>query len=182
MLKDKSIIDDTLKEALDADLDQNEMIEAESEEANEDSDKSQELKELQDKYLRLAAEFDNYRKRTFREKAELIQSAGETLLKEILPLVDDFERGIEQAAKAENMEAVKTGMDLIYNKLKDFLTNQGIKEINAVNEVFDTDWHEAVTNFPAPTDCMKGKIIDVVQKGYTLNDKVIRYSKVVVGE
>jgi len=141
-----------------------------------------ELQEAQDKYLRLAADFDNYRKRTLREKMELIQNAGESLLKDILPVVDDFERGIEAAAKAEDMNAVITGMNLIYSKMKDFLTNHGIKEINALNEPFDTDWHEAVTNIPAPSDDMKGKIIDVIQKGYTMNDKIIRYSKVVVGE
>ena len=140
------------------------------------------LQESQDKYLRLVADFDNYRKRALREKVELIQSAGESLLKDLLPVVDDYERGVEQASKAEDMDAVRTGMALIYNKFKDFLTSNGIKEINAINEPFDTDWHEAVTNIPAPTDDMKGKIVDVVQKGYTLNDKVIRYSKVVVGE
>jgi molecular chaperone GrpE len=140
-----------------------------------------ELSESQNKYLRLAAEFDNYRKRTLREKTELIQMAGETLLIDILPVVDDFERGLEQASQAEDMEAVRTGMDLIYNKLKDFLLNHGVKEIIAMNEPFDTDWHEAVTNIPAPSDDMKGKIVDVIQKGYTLYDKVMRYPKVVVG-
>ena len=141
-----------------------------------------ELLESKDKYLRLAAEFDNYRKRTLREKMDLIQNAGESLLKDILPVVDDFDRGIEVASKAEDMDAVRTGMNLIYNKLKDFLTNNGVKEIDAMHEPFDTDWHEAITNIPAPSDDMKGIIIDVIQKGYTLNDKIIRYPKVVVGE
>ena len=140
------------------------------------------MSEQQDKYLRLAAEFDNYRKRTLREKSELIQTAGESLLIDILPLVDDFERGLELASNAEDMEAVRTGMGFIYSKLKDFLTNHGVKEINAMNEPFDTDWHEAITNIPAPSDDMKGMIIDVIQKGYTLNNKVMRYPKVVVGE
>jgi len=141
-----------------------------------------ELSELHDKYLRLAAEYDNYRKRTLREKMELIQNAGESLLMDILPVVDDFERGIEVTSNAEDMDAIRKGMDLIYNKLKDFLTNHGVKEIKAMNEPFDTDWHEAVTNIPAPSDDMKGKIVDVIQKGYTLNNKVMRYSKVVIGE
>ena len=140
------------------------------------------LADSQDKYLRLAAEFDNYRKRTHREKVELIYTAGESLLTDILPLVDDFERGIEVAAKTENMDAVREGMDIIYNKLKDFLTNHGVKEIEAINAPFDVDWHEAIANIPAPSDDMKGKIVDVTQKGYTLNDKIIRYPKVVVGE
>ena len=152
------------------------------EQTEEPASTQKELQEAQDKYLRLAADFDNYRKRTLREKMELIQNAGESLIKDILPVVDDFERGIEAASKAEDMNAVITGMNLIYSKMKDFLTNHGIKEINALNEPFDTDWHEAVTNIPAPTDDMKGKIIDVIQKGYTMNDKIIRYSKVVVGE
>ena len=141
-----------------------------------------ELVESRDKYLRLAAEFDNYRKRTMREKMELIQTAGESLLTDILPLVDDFERGIEVAAQAEDMDAVREGMNIIYNKLSDFLTNHGVKEIKTMNEPFDVDWHEAVANIPAPSDDMKGKIADVIQKGYTLNDKIIRYPKVVVGE
>ena len=141
-----------------------------------------ELQESQNKYLRLAADFDNYRKRTMREKMELIQNAGESLLMDMLPLVDDFDRGLEVAAKAKDMDAVITGMELIYSKLKDFLTNHGVKEITAINEPFDTSWHEAVINIPAPSDDMKGKIVDVIQKGYTLNDKVMRYSKVVVGE
>jgi molecular chaperone GrpE len=141
-----------------------------------------ELEDLKDKRLRMAAEFDNYRKRTNREKMDLIQTAGESLLKDILPFVDDFDRGIEMAANAEDMDAIRTGMDLIYSKLKDFLTNHGIKEINAMNEPFSADWHEAITKIPAATDDMKGKIVDVIQKGYTLNDKIIRYPKVVVGE
>jgi molecular chaperone GrpE len=159
------------------------ILETEAEEVlADDCDLQKDLEEAMDKYLRLAAEFDNYRKRTLREKTELIQSAGESLLKDILPIMDDFERGIEQSSKSDDLDAVRTGMALIYNKLKDFLTNQGVKEINATNEPFDTDWHEAVTKIPAPAGELKGKIVDVIQKGYTLNDKVILYSKVVVGE
>ena len=168
-------------------LEPDEILETDDENT-EDLNEEQEVaiqKELlvvQDKYLRLAAEFDNYRKRTLREKMDLIQNAGESLLKDLLPVVDDFERGIIQASKTEDLDAVRTGMALINNKLRDFLTNNGVKEISAINEIFDTDWHEAVTNIPAPSDDMKGKIVDVIQKGYTLNDKVIRYAKVVVGE
>ena len=163
-------------------LDTNEVDVEEFDEEQEVSFQK-ELLDLQDKYLRLAAEFDNYRKRTLREKMELIQNAGESLLKDLLPIVDDFERGIQLASKTDDMDGVRTGMALIYNKLKDFLTNNGVKEISSLNEPFDTDWHEAVTNIPAPSDDMKGKIVDVIQKGYTLNDtKVIRYAKVVVGE
>lgn len=166
-----------------ADFGSDETTDVVSEESDDELNTLQkELSELHDKYLRLAAEFDNYRKRTLREKSELIQTAGESLLKDILPVVDDFERGLEQASKADDMDAVRTGMDLIYSKLKDFLTNHGVKEIEAIHEPFDTDWHEAITNIPAPSDDLKGKIVDVIQKGYTLHDKVIRYPKVVVGE
>ena len=140
------------------------------------------LIELQDKHLRLAAEYENHRKRTLREKADLIQTAGESLLKNILPVVDDFERGLEAADKADDMDALREGMKLIYNKLNDFLTNNGVKEIAALNEPFDLDWHDAVTNIPAPSEDMKGVILDVIQKGYTLNSKVLRYPKVIVGE
>jgi len=162
-----------LEETLDAEVDQSDekLIALQNKAA-----------ELQDKYLRLAAEYDNYRKRTLREKTELIQTAGEALLKDILPVVDDFERGMEVAANAEDMDAVRVGMGLIYNKLKDFLTNNGVKEIDAMNEPFDTDWHEAITKIPAPSEDMKGMIVDVIQKGYVLHSKVIRYPKVVVGE
>ncbi len=162
---------------------QNEVTETDTEELDEEvAGLQKELSEIQDKYLRLAAEFDNYRKRTLREKTDLMQTAGESLLKDILPVVDDFERGLEVASNAEDMDAVRTGMELIYSKLKEFLTSHGVKEISAMNEPFDADWHDAVTNIPAPSDDMKGKIVDVIQKGYTLNDKVMRYPKVVVGE
>jgi molecular chaperone GrpE len=167
--------------------DENVELEESSETETEKSDEElaalhSKIAELKDKYLRLAAEYDNYRKRTLREKTDLIQTAGETLLKDILPVVDDFERGIEVAENAEDMDGVRVGMGLIYNKLKDFLSNNGVKEIDAMNEPFDTDWHEAITNIPAPSDDMKGMIVDVIQKGYTLHNKVIRYPKVVVGE
>ena len=141
-----------------------------------------ELSEAKDKYLRLSAEFDNYRKRTLREKTELMQTAGESLLNNILPLADDFERGLDTVDLAEDIEAVKEGMKLIYNKLKDFLSSNGVKEISAMNEPFDADRHEAVTNIPAPSEDLKGKVVDVIQKGYTLHEKIMRYPKVIVGE
>lgn len=169
--------------SLDNDVELEEIAETDTEKSNEELVALQnELTELQDKYLRLAAEYDNYRKRTLREKADLIHTAGESLLKGLLSVVDDFERGIEAAANTDDMDGVRVGMGLIYNKLKEFLTNNGVKEIDAMNEPFDTDWHEAVTNYPASSDDMKGMILDVVQKGYMLNNKVIRYPKVVVGE
>ena len=128
------------------------------------------------------AEFDNFRKRTLREKADLIKTAGEKVFVNILPLIDDFERAIKAMDSTEDVLAVKEGVDLIYAKFISFLNANGVKAIATENEPFDVDVHEAVTMFPAPSEEMKGKIIDCLSKGYMLNDKVIRYAKVVVGE
>lgn len=139
-------------------------------------------KEFQDKYMRLSAEFDNYRKRTLKEKADLTKSANADLLKEILPVVDDFERGRENIEKTNDLDGLKEGVELIYTKFVEFLGKNGVKEIEAKETAFDLDFHEALTKIPAPTEDLKGKVVDVIEKGYLLNDKVIRYSKVVVGE
>jgi len=140
------------------------------------------LEQKNDQYLRLHAEFDNYRKRTLREKMELTRSAGESLLINILPVIDDFERALKAMENATEIEPVKEGIDLIYKRFSDFIKLNGIKEIDARDKDFDTDLHEAITKIPSPSDDMKGKVVDVIQKGYMLNDKVIRFAKVVVGE
>jgi len=140
------------------------------------------LAELQDKYLRLSAEFDNYRKRTLKERIELTKSAGENILLNLLPVMDDFDRAISLMETTSDCKAMKEGIELIYGKMKDFLKQNGIKEIDALDKDFDTDLHEAVTKIPAAEKKKKGKVVDVIQKGYYLNDKIIRYSKVVVGE
>jgi molecular chaperone GrpE len=140
------------------------------------------LTEMVDKYIRLSAEFDNYRKRTLREKIELTKYAGEDILKNLIPVMDDFERGLKQMESNENCIAAKIGIELIYNKFLSFLKQCGVKEIEAVNKDFNVDLHEAITKIPAPDESMKGKVVDVVEKGYYLNDKIIRFSKVVVGE
>jgi molecular chaperone GrpE len=137
---------------------------------------------LHDKYLRLSAEFDNYRKRTLKEKTELIKTASEDLIKRFIPFVDDIERGLNAVNTSQDIEALKEGMNLIYGRLKDFLMQNGIKEIEALDQEFNTDFHEAVTKIPAPEESKKGKVVDVIEKGYMLHDKVIRYPKVVVGE
>ncbi len=137
---------------------------------------------LQDKYLRLSAEFDNYRKRTLKEKTELIKTASEDLLVHFLPFMDDIERGLEATNISQDIEGVREGMNLIYGKLKDFLAQNGVKEIEARDQEFNADFHEAVTKIQAPSEEMKGKVVDVIKKGYILHDKVIRYPKVVVGE
>jgi len=141
-----------------------------------------ELKSLNDKHLRLMAEYDNYRKRTLKEKADLLKTGGEKILTGILPMIDDFERAIQHIEKASEINAVKEGIDLIYNKFINFLSQQGVKEIGAIGQNFDAEIYEAVTKIPAPNEEMKGKIIDCVEKGYMLDDKVIRFPKVVVGE
>lgn len=142
----------------------------------------QKLVEINDKYLRLSAEFDNYRKRTLKEKMELTKSAGEQLLKNILPVVDNFERALKSMNTAKDVDALKEGVDLIYANFKTFLTQNGVKEIETKNADFNTDIHEAVTTIPAPTPELKGKVLDCIEKGYYLNDKVMRFAKVVVGE
>jgi molecular chaperone GrpE len=140
------------------------------------------LKEQHDKYLRLSAEFDNYRKRMMKERIELTQYAGANILTKILPVLDDFERANISMKSTGDVEAVRQGIELIYNKFKDYLNQMGIKEIEALNQEFNTDFHDAVTKIPVQDDKLKGKVVDVIEKGYTLNDKVIRYSRVVVGE
>jgi molecular chaperone GrpE len=156
-----------------------------NEEENAEDEKQQlvrQLEKLNDKHLRLIAEYDNFRKRTLREKMELSKSAGENILLQILPVVDDFDRARAHLGEASDLDAVKEGIDLIFNKFKEFLKQQGITEIETEKQEFDGDLHEAVTKIPAPSKDLKGKIIDCIQKGYKLNDKVIRHPKVVVGE
>lgn len=138
--------------------------------------------DLNNSYLRLNAEFDNYRKRTLKEKAELLKSGSERVLLDIIAVVDDFERALDNISKTEDIDAVKEGIDLIYSKFSNFLTKHGVKEIETIGHAFDTDKHEAVTTVPAQSEEDKDKIIDSIQKGYTLDDKVIRYPKVIVAK
>lgn len=155
---------------------------AKEKKANELEELGTKLQEINDKYMRLSAEFDNYRKRTLKEKMELTKSAGEKILVNVLPVMDNFERALQSIDDAKDIEALKEGVHLIYNNFKEFISQNGVKEIEAVNQEFDTDIHEAITKIPAPSEELKGKIVDCVEKGYMLNDKVIRFSKVVVGE
>ncbi|MBR6265345.1 MAG: nucleotide exchange factor GrpE [Bacteroidales bacterium] len=141
-----------------------------------------EYEELKDKHLRLQAEFDNFRRRTIKEKADLITTAGEKVLKDLLPVVDDLDRAMESVATAQDVSAVREGLGLIVNKFNAFLASNGVAEIEAVGLDLDTDKHNAIARFAAPTEDMKGKVIDVTKKGYTLNGKVIRHAEVVVGE
>lgn len=138
--------------------------------------------ELNDSHLRLRAEFDNYRKRTLREKTDLIKNGGESALTQLLPVIDDFERAMQNIRTAEDVKAVGEGVELIFNKFITYLSQQGVKAIEAIGKPFDTETFEAIATIPAPDPDLKGKVIDCVQTGYTLNDKVIRHAKVVVGE
>ena len=140
------------------------------------------LAEMKDKYIRLSAEFDNYRKRTLKEKMELSKFAGESILTKIIPFMDDFERAVKIMDTATDLDAMKSGIDLIYTKFGEFLKQNGIKEIESMGCSFNVDLHEAVAKVPVTEEDKKGKIVDVVLKGYYLQDKVLRFAKVVVGE
>lgn len=140
------------------------------------------LGQKKDQLLRAQAEFDNYRKRTLKEKMELTKSAGESIFLNIIPVIDDFERALAAMGKDAENNAIVEGLQLIYKRFTGFLSQNGISEIKAIEEDFDTDLHEAVTKIPAPSKELKGKVVDVIQKGYKLHDKVIRYAKVVIGE
>lgn len=159
-----------------APLTEEEKLAQELEKANE------QIEEQKDKYLRLSAEFDNYRKRTMKEKAELILNGGEKSISSILPIVDDFERALKNMETATDVAAVKEGVELIYNKFMSVLGQNGVKVIETKEQPLDTDYHEAIAVIPAPNEALKGIILDCVQTGYILNDKVIRHAKVVVGE
>lgn len=142
----------------------------------------EELEKSKKEYMFLLAEFDNFRKRTLKEKSELIKNAAEGAMKELLPVIDDFERAIQATADSDDVESIKEGVGLIYNKFVKYLEKNGVKAIESQDADFDTEFHEAVTTFPTDDESKKGKVIDTVQKGYMMNDKVIRHSKVVVGQ
>lgn len=149
---------------------------------NVESELNAKLADLQDKHLRLQAEFDNYRRRTLKEKAELIKTGGESVIINVLSVIDDVERALVSIETTKDIEATHEGIKLIFGKFSQFLSQNGVQEIDAVGQPLDTDKHEAITQIPAPNEELKGKIVDVVQKGYMLQDKVIRFAKVVVGE
>ena len=143
---------------------------------------SAKLTDISDKHLRLQAEFDNFRRRTMKEKMELIKSGGESVLINLIPVVDDFERALDSLKEVSDEDAGKQGTALIYNKFSEFLKQNNVKEIEALHQEFNVDHHEAITKIPAPDKKLKGKVVDVIQKGYLLNEKVIRFAKVIIGE
>ncbi len=171
------------KEQIIEDLDQDciEVIEEDS--LSSEIDRlTAELEKEKNDYLYLRADFDNYRKRTLREREELIRNAAESTMLGLLPIIDDFERGLQAAKSADNAEAVYQGMELIYNKLMNYLSQKGVKPIDSTGQPFDLDLHEAIAMIPAPSEDLKGIVLDTVQRGYMINDKVLRHAKVAVGE
>ena len=182
---EETLKEDLVEETENAETAEAKADEAAAEEAEEKDplEKAQdEIAELKDKYLRSVAEFDNYRKRTLKERAELILNGGEKVLSAILPVVDDMERAIENGAKTDDAQVIREGMELIFHKLLKVLEAQGVSTIETDDADFDTDVHEAVAMVPGMGDDKKGKVIDCLQKGYKLNDKVIRHAKVAVGQ
>lgn len=149
---------------------------------NQIADLAVQLEKEKKEYMYLMAEFDNFRKRTLKEKSELIKNAGENVLKGLLPIVDDFERGLKATEDASDAAAVRDGMVLIYNKLIKYLEQNGVKAIDTAGADFDTNLHEAISVIPVPDDSQKGKVLDTVEKGYSINDKLLRPAKVVVGQ
>jgi molecular chaperone GrpE len=174
-------------------LDENEALNTEVPGTEEQTEGSPELElseeeklkaesaEWNNKYLRLYAEFDNFKRRTSKERLDLMQMAGKDVIVELLTVLDDFERAQKSMETATDVEAVKEGVNLVHNKLKSLLSSKGLKEMNAIGTEFDADLHEGITNIPAPTADLKGKVIDELEKGYYLNDKVIRFAKVIIG-
>lgn len=158
-------------------LENNQTVGAE----NESSNLQDELAAANERYVRLYAEFDNYKRRTSKERMELIQSAGKEVISNLLTVMDDFDRALKMMESATEVSTVSEGVQLISQKFKKILQQQGLKEMETIGQPFDADFHEAITNIPAPSDEMKGKVIDELEKGYFLNDKVLRYAKVVVG-
>jgi molecular chaperone GrpE len=156
--------------------------EEQTEEGTAEQTMEEKYNELNDKFVRLYAEFDNFRRRTNKEKVDLISSASASILKDLVPVLDDFERALENNEKSDDIEAVKEGVKLVAHKFKSLLESKGLKQMVAKGEPFDSEFHEAIANIPAPEESLKGKVVDDVEKGYLLNDKVIRFAKVVVGQ
>ncbi|MDX1444887.1 nucleotide exchange factor GrpE [Lishizhenia sp.] len=177
--QEDKIQDEVTQEEMDAKA--TEQVE-EQEETPQEPTWEEKYNELNDKYLRLYSDFDNFRKRNIKEKADLISNAGAGVIKDLLPILDDFERAIKSNANTEDVNGLKEGFELIANKMNNILNAKGLKMMESKEKAFDADLHEAITNIPAPTEELKGKVVDVIENGYYLNDKVLRYAKVVVGQ
>jgi len=166
----------------DSNTNQSEQDKGETESKSEERNYEAELAEANDKFLRLYSEFDNFRRRTAKERLELINSAGRDLMFDLLPVIDDFERAIKAVDETKDLKEGIKGFGLIYSKMQNILEQKGMKSFKAMEKDFDPDFHEAITKIPAPSKKLSGKVVDVIESGYMLNDKVLRYAKVVVGE
>jgi molecular chaperone GrpE len=185
MAKDNEEVEkDAVEGQTDEQTNDQEVLKEGDEQASASKEQTPEEKyaELNDRFIRLYAEFDNYRKRSNKEKVDLISNANAGMLVDLLPVMDDFERAMLNNEKADDIEIVKEGFHLIFNKFKNIVESKGLKPMLAKGEAFDSELHEAIANVPAPSEAEKGKVIDDVEKGYYLHDKVIRYAKVVVGQ
>ncbi|MGM9853314.1 MAG: nucleotide exchange factor GrpE [Muribaculaceae bacterium] len=181
--KEKYAVEDVVADVDDSSEELNEVEDDLTKTQKELDETKAALEKEKNEYLFLAADFDNYRKRVLKEKAELLKNGAEKTLFGLLPIVDDFERGLAATKDAEDAASVREGMELIYNKLVKYLSDNGVKEMDTKQgSDFDADLHEAIATIPAPAEDLKGKIIDTTQKGYMINDKVLRHAKVVVGE
>ena len=180
--EEENIVEESVENTSDTDVEEDVVEEEQTQELDELTLLKVSADAYKDKYIRLSAEFDNYRRRTLNEKIELTKTAGRDILVNILPVVDDFERAMASMKDSADNKSIVDGVELIYNKFKEFLSQKGIKEIDALHTEFDTDLHEALTKIPAPKKKLRGKVVDVIEKGYLLGDKVIRFSKVVIGE
>lgn len=187
-MSDKEKTEEATNQTQELDQQEQENMAPENSEKNETAEPAEsdnwqkKFEELNDKHLRLYAEFENFRRRNARERMELIQNAGEEIITQLIGVIDDFERAIKANKESADSEAIKEGMDLIYSKTMNLLKQKGLKSMDSLNEAFDADLHEAVARIPAPKKKLKGKIVDVIEKGYYLNNKIIRHAKVVVGE
>ncbi len=182
MPEDAVILEDVNSTPADNEEAEQEVAEGIDSLAEENEKLKAEVEKEKKEYLFLMAEFDNFRKRTLKEKSELIKNAAESAFKGLLPIVDDFERAIKASENSDEASSIKEGMELIYKKLKKYMEQNGVKEMDPEDREFDADKHEAISAVPVPDEAMKGKILDTVEKGYTINDKVLRHAKVVVGQ
>ncbi|MEJ2881824.1 nucleotide exchange factor GrpE [Pedobacter sp. GR22-6] len=182
-INEEPIVENNTEEQLNTEIpaDETAATETESVELSAEEKLKEENAALNDKYLRLFAEFDNYKRRTQKERVELLQTAGKDVIVSLLAVLDDFDRANKAMENATDINPIREGIALVHHKLKNLLAQKGLKEMESINTVFDTDNHEAITKIPAPNEDLKGKVIDELEKGYTLNDKVIRFAKVVVG-
>ena len=179
--KDENVVEASAEAATEATTEATAEATAEAQEQPEVNEWEAKFNTLNDSHLRLMADFDNYRKRTIKEKADLIKNAGERIICDFLPIIDNFERALASMKTAEDVDAVRQGVELIYNQVMSMMKANGVAVIETENAPFDTEFHEAITTIPAPTPELKDKIVDCTTKGYMMNDKVIRHAKVVVG-